>query len=324
MPLPGSPAQGNARCAAGDRWQGGVRVGLMGWATAGFLAGLALGVGAGLLLRRSRRPDVAGPDPRVAELSELAGGLAHEIRNPLSTLMVNLQLLAEELRDLPEDVPGASVVRVADVRRRGLIKVDAVRREAQRLQHLLDDFLRLAGPCRLNRAPVDLNRTIQDLVEFFAPQADAAGVRLRVVCHPGPLRCPLDEPLMKQALLNILINAQQAMPEGGDIMIRTRRHGQNTADAEISDTGPGIPPEMQGRVLRPFFSTKVGGTGLGLSTTHRIVAEHGGQLLLHSEPGRGTLFTVRLPLVDAASRRDSRSGQTGDSVAVADKIGDDE
>lgn len=269
----------------------------MEWAIGAFVAGLALG--AVLWHRFGRKPHTPQqPDPRVSELSELAGGLAHEIRNPLSTLMVNLQLLGEELRDLPADEDADEDAAAANARRRGLIKVSAVRREAERLQHLLDDFLKLAGPCRLERRQVDLNRTVEHLVEFFSPQADSAGVRLRVVLHPTPLHCPLDERMIEQALLNILINAQQAMPEGGEIMVRTAQRGDGLADVDISDTGLGIPAQDQARVLRPFFSTKAGGTGLGLSTTYRIIGEHGGRLDFHSEPGRGTCFTVRLPLAN--------------------------
>ena len=272
---------------------------MTGLTIAAFVAGLILGA-LGWAYHRGRRKAVA-PDPRLAQLTELAGGLAHELRNPLSTLMVNLQLLAEDLRDLGgED---------AHVARRGLIKVEAVRREAERLRHLLDDFLKLAGPCRLEPENLDLNQTVEQLVEFFSPQADAAGVRLRATYAGEPLRCRLDERLIKQALLNILINAQEAMPDGGEIMVRTSRNddratsrtGGRTASVEISDTGPGLTPEELGKVLRPFHSTKTDGTGLGLSTTHRIVTEHGGSLDLHSELGRGTSFIIRLPLADDAA-----------------------
>ncbi len=254
---------------------------------AGFLVGAALA--AAVCLYRARRPkQPPTQDPRVAELAELAGGLAHELRNPLSTIMVNLQLLAEDLRDENQTE--------ADVRRRALLKVEAVGHEAERLRHLLDDFLRMAGPCRLERKRVDLNRLVEHLVEFFSPQASAADVRLRLDCAEGSLECFLDEHLIEQALLNLLINAQQAMASGGEVIIRTWQDGERTAAVEVSDTGPGLSREEQAKVFKPFYSTKVGGTGLGLSTTQRIVAEHGGELDLHSEPGRGTCFTIRLPL----------------------------
>ena len=254
---------------------------------AGFVVGVILATS--VCLYRARRPKhPLAQDPRVAELAELAGGLAHELRNPLSTIMVNLQLLAEDLRD--EDQTEA------DSRRRALLKVEAVRHEAERLRHLLDDFLQMAGPCRLERKRVDLNHLVEHLVEFFSPQASAANVRLRVDYEGTALECLLDERLVEQALLNLLINAQQAMSSGGEVIIRTWRDSDQTAGVEVSDTGPGLSREEHTKVFKPFYSTKVGGTGLGLSTTQRIVVEHGGRLELHSEPGRGTCFTIRLPL----------------------------
>ena len=253
-----------------------------------FLAGLVLGVALCAFLLRRRKPAPVEPDPRVAELSEMAGGLAHELRNPLSTLMVNLKLLAENLTELGDDAE--------DVRRRGLLKVAAISREAERLQHLLDEFLKLAGAVRLNRQPVDLNQIVEHLIQFFGPQADAVGVRLLAACAGEPLECLLDEGTIEQALLNVLLNAQQAMPDGGEIMIRTRRAGSGLAEVEVTDTGCGMAPEVIDKVFRPFFSTKASGTGLGLSTTQRIITEHGGRIQLHSEPGRGTCFTIRLPL----------------------------
>jgi signal transduction histidine kinase len=204
---------------------------------------------------------------------------------------VNLQLLAEDLRDEDQSE--------ADTRRRSLIKVGAIRHEAERLRHLLDDFLQMAGPCRLERKRVDLNKTVEHLAEFFSPQAAGTNVRLRVDCAEGPLECLLDEHLIEQALLNLLINAQQAMPDGGEVIVRTWRDSDETAGVEVSDTGPGITREEQARVFEAFYSTKAHGTGLGLSTAQRIVSEHGGQLDLHSEPGRGTCFTIRLPLSSA-------------------------
>ena len=263
----------------------------MGLTVAAFIAGAVLATL--VCLYRFSRRNPPRPDARVAELSELAGGLAHELRNPLSTLMVNLQLLAEDLRELGDEH--------ADIARRSHLKVEAIRREAERLQILLDDFLKLAGPCRLEPECLDLNQTVEHLVEFFSPQADAASVRLHATCAPEPLRCRLDERLIKQALLNILINAQEAMPDGGEIMVRTSRGDDRTARVEVSDTGPGLTPAELGKVLRPFYSTKAGGTGLGLSTTHRIVTEHGGSLDLHGEPGRGTSFIISLPLADQTS-----------------------
>ncbi len=224
---------------------------------------------------------------KIVEISELAGGLAHELRNPLSTMMINLKLLAEDLGD-DEANPD-------DVRRRGLLKVEVLRRQAERLQSLFDEFLNLTGPCRLQRSATDLNTVVDRLVEFIDPLARSNNITLQVSRPAEPLICPVDEQLLSQALLNAVVNAQEAMPEGGTLGIRVRRDGDNAVIC-VSDTGGGIAEEDRERILRPFFSTKATGTGLGLSITRRIAEEHGGSLDFDSKPGEGTEFRIRLPL----------------------------
>lgn len=223
---------------------------------------------------------------RLVELSELAGGLAHELRNPLSTIMINLKLLAEDLMDASADFDA--------VRRRALIRVDSLRREAERLQGIFDDFLRLTNPFRLNKSPVDIVATVHRLAEFFDPVARSHGLTLTVEACSTPAVCEADENLLRQALLNLLINAQQATGPGGTITLGCAVDGGD-AVVSVRDTGAGIAPEARERVFRPFFSTKQGGSGLGLSLTQRIVHEHGGSLTFESEVGKGTTFYIRLP-----------------------------
>ncbi len=223
----------------------------------------------------------------VAQLAELAGGLAHELRNPLSTMMVNLKLLAEDLSD--------EGVSFEDVRRRALLKVDVLRHEAERLQALFDDFLNLTGPRELDRSPVDLNAVLDRLFEFFGPMATSQGVRMEKAFASPTLFCPVDEKLLNQALLNLVVNAKDAMPQGGTLTCASSCDG-GWAVVSVTDTGVGIAPEEQERIFKPFFSGKASGTGLGLSLTLRIIEEHGGSLRVSSEVGRGTTFEVRLPL----------------------------
>lgn len=219
-------------------------------------------------------------------MAELAGGLAHELRNPLSIMMINLKLLAEELQDRRADHE--------DVRRRALLKVGGLRREAERLQRLFDDFLHLTGPYRLQETDVDLNDIVRRLALFVEPSAKADGIDIELVIAPQPLICSVDEALLRQALLNIVLNAQQAMPDGGRLRLETdARDGDGLII--ISDSGVGISDEDGERILRPFFSTKATGTGLGLSITQRIIHEHGGRVSFESQWGRGTTFTIRLP-----------------------------
>lgn len=238
-------------------------------------------------------PDPSAPSPTteqaqraVIEIAELAGGLAHELRNPLSTMMINLKLLTEDLQDERADE--------RDARRRALLKVDVLRREAERLQALFDEFLSLAGPCPLQRAAVDLNDIVARLVEFCEPMMKAHGVRMTHVAGVRPLFCRADEKLLSRALLNLAINAQQAMPDGGELSISTESEGDD-AIIRVRDTGVGIAEEDRPRVFRPFFSTKPTGTGLGLSITRRLIEEHGGKLTFTSSEGGGTTFVIRLP-----------------------------
>jgi signal transduction histidine kinase len=276
-------------------------------ATAAFGLGVVLGVAitavaaARSLRRRAQRAIEAErraqAAERLAELGSMTSGLAHEIKNPLSTLTLNAQLLREEVLDaeLPEDIRG-TVAR----------RVDALARESGRLKDILSDFLRFAGRIKLDPQPQDLRELLQQLADFFHAQAQRCGVLLRVDVPGVPVVARVDAGLLKQALLNLAINAVQAMnPEGraepgerrGELLLRLELDSSG-AEARMSviDSGPGIPEERRGTIFRPYASTKPGGSGLGLATTRRIVEEHGGTIQVFAGPDRGTCFTLRVPL----------------------------
>jgi two-component system sensor histidine kinase HydH len=235
----------------------------------------------------SRRAGSDGHDRRsVAELAELAGGLAHELRNPLSTMKINLKLLAEDLQ--------AGDANFEDVRRRALLKVETLRREAERLESLFEDFLNLTGPCGLSLEEADLREIVDRLAEFLDPMMKNSAVHLEVIQPGVPVTCRVDAKLLSQGLLNIALNAREAMPEGGLLRVETGLDGE-WAFIRMTDTGMGIAPTDLDRIMRPFFSTKADGSGLGLSVTRRIVNEHGGTIAFSSERGKGTQVTVRLP-----------------------------
>lgn len=236
-------------------------------------------------------PSSAGDSQRrIAELTQLAGGLAHELRNPLSTMMLQLRLLGELLSD--------ESLHLQTMRRRAQAKVDTLRREAERLQGLFDDFLHLTGPRSLEPREIDLRETVARLLAFVAPSLADSGVSVIYDPPKEAVNCPADENLIRQALINLVLNAQQAMPDGGTLRIDVCSDG-GQAVVRVADSGVGIAPSERERVWRPFFSTKARGTGLGLSITLRIVREHGGSLAFESELAKGTVFTVRLPGIAA-------------------------
>jgi signal transduction histidine kinase len=221
---------------------------------------------------------------QYTEIARLAGGLAHEIKNPLSTIRLNMDLLAEDLGEV--ESPAA---------RRSLKRVDVVRRECQRLQSLLDDFLNFAKARRLQLLPTDLNHQIEDVLEFFVPEAKDAGVEIVRYLDPELPRVLLDREAFRQALLNLIINAKQAMPGGGQLVVRTAAE-RDVVVVYLIDTGVGMDDRTATRMFEPFYTTKPGGSGLGLPTTQKIVEAHGGRIGVQSEVGRGTQITIELPV----------------------------
>ncbi len=221
---------------------------------------------------------------QYTEIARLAGGLAHEIKNPLSTIRLNMELLAEDLAD--SETPAG---------RRSLKRVEIVRRECKRLQSLLDDFLSYAKVRRLHLEPTDLNHQIDDVLDFFAPEATEAGVEIVRYLDPELPRVMLDREAFRQALLNLIINAKQAMPDGGQLLVRTSTQG-GMVEIHLIDSGCGMDDRTLSKMFEAFFSTKPGGSGLGLPTTEKIVAAHGGRIRVQSDVGRGTQITIELPV----------------------------
>ena len=223
-----------------------------------------------------------------AEFAALVGALAHEIRNPLSTIRLNMELLAEDF----ENTDPASPTKQRD--RRAKAKIELVRQECDRLQKLLGDFLDFARQESLSLEPGSLNGEIEQLLDFFAPRAREANVELVRYLDPELPMVRLDRETFRSALLNLLINAVQAMDGGGQLVVRTRPSGLGVI-VELIDTGPGMNEDTLAMVFRAFYSTKQGGSGLGLPTSRKIVEAHGGTIDIESAPGRGTKVTIWLP-----------------------------
>ncbi|MCX7402083.1 MAG: ATP-binding protein [Planctomycetia bacterium] len=223
-----------------------------------------------------------------AEFAALVGTLAHEIRNPLSTIRLNMELLAEDFESTDLDSP----TKQRD--RRAKAKIDLVRQECDRLQKLLSDFLDFARQESLNLEPGSLNTEIEQLLDFFAPQAEERGVEIVRYLDPELPTVRLDREIFRAALLNLIINAVQSMETGGQLVVRTRSSGLGVV-LELIDTGLGMDEETLAKAFRAFYTTKQGGSGLGLPTARKIVEAHAGTIDIESAAGRGTKVSIWLP-----------------------------
>ena len=219
----------------------------------------------------------------LEELSKLTGHLAHEIKNPLSTIKVNLKLISE---DINGNDPKAA---------RALKKIAVVQKETDRVEQILNDFLRYIGRTELRIVEIDVNELVSDMIDFYAPQADSHLIIIRPSFYEKPLICKVDVDMLKQVVLNLFINAQQAMANGGELIIRTDKI-RGFAVIMISDTGRGIEKEKLDRIFTAYYSTKPGGSGLGLSIAKKVIDAHKGTIKVNTEPGKGTAFTIQLPL----------------------------
>jgi len=252
------------------------------------LLGAALAAAATVvLLRRSQDRREAGDRVRrEEELSALVGtmaaGIAHEIRNPLSTLRMNLQLLREDWENP-----------ITEREQKGRKRIDVLLRETERMETVVSDFVRFAAGHALRLEPTNLNALTAELLDFLAPQAERSHIRLiREFARDLPT-VEVDPNLIRQAILNLLVNAQQVLPTGGEIRIRTVENGQYVKLA-VADNGPGIPGEHREKIFNLYFSTKPGGTGLGLPMVKKIVEEHHGKIEVETELKKGTTFTLCL------------------------------
>jgi signal transduction histidine kinase len=246
---------------------------------AGFVVALLVVVPiAFLLLRKKASGTSTNKDGHLKELenlSKLTGELAHEIKNPLSTIKINLKLVSEELEDSNFAESGRKSADKNGQRfTRALRKIGVIQKETDRLEQILDGFLRYVDKTELQLASVDVNELIR---------------------YREPLICKIDADMLKQAILNLFINAQQAMSDGGELLIRTDRQKED-AVIQISDTGTGIAPDKLPNIFDAYYSSRPRGSGLGLPTTKKIVEAHNGTIAVNSEPGKGTSFTIRLPV----------------------------
>jgi signal transduction histidine kinase len=233
---------------------------------------------------------------KMAAIGLLAAGMAHEIRNPLASLSGSIQMLKSEL--------------VLDEYQQRLMEITI--RESERLNGLITDFLLFAQPPQINKMPWEIWKIIEETIELFTQSPSFhEGIHIKRPSLRDPIQVMIDPKQMKQVFWNLLINAGQAMSDGGEISIDlekgdeafgeanlplpTQRTGKEWVKISITDSGKGIPPQEKEKIFEPFFTTKERGTGLGLSIVHKIVENHNGVIKVESEVGRGSTFTIFLP-----------------------------
>ena len=218
---------------------------------------------------------------RLAALSRLTRGVAHEIKNPLNAMAVQLELLKGKLDgEQPE--------------------VQVIAREIKRLDNVVKTFLSFNRPVELEPKRLDLSQLVSQVIDLVSPDAAARQIRIEASIEPN-LEINGDGDLLQQAILNVINNGLEAMPDGGALAVRTTRDGAD-CQLEVGDSGGGIAPEVQDRIFNLYFTTKKNGSGIGLATTFRVVQLHGGTIDFVSEVGKGTTFRMRFPgMVDYRS-----------------------
>jgi len=217
---------------------------------------------------------------KLAALGQLAAGIAHEIRNPLTSINILIHSLTE---NFPSE----------DSHREDL---NVIEEEIDRINEILDRFLRFAKPAAPLLERTEVASIFEETLQLIRPRMEKQRIHVQKEFQDLPMIL-MDREQIKQVALNLLLNAVQAMPRGGTLTLR----GQNSKDGQwitifIQDSGVGIPDEDMNKLFNPFFSTKEGGIGLGLSIAHRIIDQHHGKIEVESDPGKGTLFTIWLPI----------------------------
>jgi signal transduction histidine kinase len=238
---------------------------------------------------------------KLAALGRLMAGVAHEVKNPLNAMTIHLELLKQKLARQPAAAASAS----AQAGSAGALRlqpdatdlskhVNVIADEIRRLDQVVAGFLKFARPDELKLQPVRLDTLVSDVVTTATPEAERRGVTFKVDCPPALPPIHADPGMLRQALLNLALNACQAMPDGGTLKIAARTAARRRVEIDVEDTGVGIPPEHLSRIFDLYFTTKEKGSGIGLSMVYRIVQLHDGEVEVQSTPGMGTRFRITL------------------------------
>ena len=218
---------------------------------------------------------------KLAALGRLTSGVAHEVKNPLNAMMIHVELLKERLEDAGPDVKQS---------------LEVIGGEIRRLDRVVQGFLKFMRPQELTLKPVDLNAVLQSVGALLEAESQSHGVRFVLDLDAALPAVSADEELLRQAFINILQNAVQAMSQGGAVRIRTRAEGLDWVRVVVTDQGVGIPAEDLDKIFKLYYTSKPGGSGIGLSVVYRILQLHDGTVEAKSQAGRGTAMIVRLPV----------------------------
>jgi hypothetical protein len=223
---------------------------------------------------------------RLAAISELTSGAAHEIKNPLNSIALHLEILKSKLDGI---APGGE-------------EIEVITREISRLDRVVKTFLDFQRPVELQVRSVDLVALVKDVAALLRPTAQAQKVQIQEEIPPSEAVIQGDRDLLKQALLNVVTNGVEAMKDGGLLAISVRQNDGGWG-ITVRDTGPGIPPELRNKIYKLYFTTKGKGSGIGLAMTFRVVQLHGGTIDFASEPGKSTEFRMQFPAVRETPRK---------------------
>jgi signal transduction histidine kinase len=218
---------------------------------------------------------------RLAALSRLTSGVAHEVKNPLNAIVIHLELLKSRVSESSPDVEK---------------NLSVITQEIKRLDRVVRNFLNFNKPLEVKLQEAEIHPIIQEVANLAATEANRYNVQISILNHNSLPKVRLDPDLMKQCLLNIVLNGCQAMPQGGQLEIASDVRN-SSLEISIKDTGTGIAPESQGKIFNLYYTTKENGNGIGLATVFKIVQLHNGEILVDSTLGRGTTFTLKLPVV---------------------------
>jgi len=243
----------------------------------------------------------------LAALTTLAAGVAHEINNPLGSISIRIQLLEKLLK--PENTDKAAMKKHLNV----------VKEEMDRLKHIVVDFLFAVRPMDIQLMSENPAQIVEEIADLIQPEADRKRINVDVSIGDDLPRVLMDKRHIKQALLNLIQNAMAAMPDGGNLGIAVAATNDELM-ISVSDTGTGIPEDMLTKIFEPYFTTKKSGTGLGLTITFKIIKEHSGDISLESKEGKGSTFTIHLPV----PQKEKKSlPQWQDAVAIAGSQAED-